>query len=215
MKHLLFALLCISALSTRAQFIEPTYFHHSTVKELTVIDTGGKVYSGKISDMDHKKQLLTELTLKVGDEKVVFTPETIKLVYAKATKMSRLSKLGGSIQRMTKQKIRNKSDTLIFETVKNEDGELILLQLINPGADSKIKVYANPSAGKTTSWTGIDGGMDRSYYVSKKGEPVWKLAKKDMKDKFSFLFDDCAALKDKSKSWDDFDEYINEYDDCK
>jgi hypothetical protein len=215
MKHLLFALLCISALSTQAQFIEPTYFHPSTVKELTVVDTAGKVYSGKISDMDHKKQLMTELTIKVGDEKMVFTPETIRLVYAKATKISRMSKLGGSIQRMTKQKIRNKSDTLTFETVKNEDGEKILLQLINPGADSKIKVYANPSAGKTTSWTGIDGGMDRSYYVSKKGEPVWKLAKKDMKEKFDLLFGDCPSLKDKSKSWDDFDEYISEYDDCK
>ena len=217
MKQLFFAFICMSSLSVQAQFIEPTDFNPSFVKDLTVIDTAGKSYTGEISKMKEKKQLVKEFTIKTKDgEKFEFTPDMVKVIYARASTVSRLSALNNAtIARVEKNKLSKKKDTIVFEGVKDTDGDFILLQVVNPGYDSKIKVYANPTAGKTTSWTGFDGGLDRSFYVSKNGEPVFKLVKKDMKEKFALLFDDCASLKDKSKNWESFDNYIEEYDTCK
>lgn len=215
MKRIIILLFCCAAWQAKAQFIEPNLLNYATVKELTIVDTAGKTYSGKTSYIKQKKGLPTEIAIKVNDEKMEFTPEQIRYVYAKATEYSRLSKLGGSIQRMSKQKVGNKKDTLVYESLKNEDGDFVLLQLINPGYDTKIKVYANPAAGKTMSWTGIDGGMDRSYYVSKNGEAVRKIVKKDMREEFAKLFGDCAAMEGKTGNWDDFDKYIETYNECK
>jgi hypothetical protein len=218
MKQVMIIGICLFSIAAKAQFINPTEFQVMAVKELTVTDTAGKVFTGELHRVKEKKQLVTEFVLKTKEgEKIEFTPEGVKMIYCKNTAVARLGALNsGTLNRLDKQGYSKKKDTLVYESVKDADGKIMLLQVINPCCDSKIKVYGNPSAGKTTSWTGFDGGLDRSYYVSKKGQPAFKLIKKEMREKFEMLFGDCPELKEKmtSMSWEAFDTYIEKYESC-
>lgn len=216
MKQVLFAFLCIISFSANAQFLDCADFHGSLIKEVTVIDTAGKSYSGAINSVKRKKSLMQSFSLKTkDDEKIDFEIGQIRIIYAKNTSLARAGGLGGTLQKMGKTKSINKNDTIEFVPVKNIDGDLLLLQVINPDFCSKIKVYGDPAAEKTVSWTGYDGGMEKSYYISKNGEPVSRIFKKEADEKFPQLFDDCASLKGKTRTWENLDKYVKEYDTCK
>lgn len=103
-------------------------------------------------------------------------------------------------------------DLIVFynEHLDDPDRE-VLVQLINPGFDSRIRVYDDPFATKTSGigvgGIAITGGMDKSYYVRTKEGKVIRLKKRNYDELFRPLFDSCPAVMDKySKNfaWRDF-----------
>lgn len=89
---------------------------------------------------------------------------------------------------------------LVFERVlmPGNSNKYSLLQILNPGFDSKIKVYENPRAAKTgtTSVGGlaITGGEDRVHLVSIGGARSFVVRKGSYEKGFGEMFGSCPDL---------------------
>lgn len=74
-----------------------------------------------------------------------------------------------------------------------------MVQLLNPGFDSKIKVFKDPF-GKETASIGVAGmkvagGDEKSVLIKKEGmEDSMFLTKKNIEDEFENIFGDCPKL---------------------
>jgi hypothetical protein len=97
----------------------------------------------------------------------------------------------------------------------------VMLQVVNPGFDSVIKVYDDPRAQETggVSVGGIQatGGVLKSYYIVQDGKAV-KIKKGDYKDEFGNLYPDCPAMAKEFEKidWDDFPKHVYFYtENCK
>jgi hypothetical protein len=105
---------------------------------------------------------------------------------------------------------------------KNETTTL-LLQLLNPGFSSKIKVFYDPYAQETGGFAMGDlrltGGEDKSYYVQVGEKIATKTKKKDYENNFKNYYADCPDLIkkiEKDVKWSDFAKHIYSYSfDCK
>jgi FlaA1/EpsC-like NDP-sugar epimerase len=73
----------------------------------------------------------------------------------------------------------------------------VLLQLLNPGFDGRIKVFEDTQDNKSGMSVGglqVTGGEERSYLVVKDGEKSMRVKKGSYKKDFSELFNDCTDL---------------------
>ena len=94
-----------------------------------------------------------------------------------------------------------------------------LFQLINPGFDSRIKVYHNIIANKTTGLdiggVPVTGNVERSYIVSKDGQKTRLVRKSGFLKDFEELFADKPELLeaiDKRPKFKYFASYVLAYD---
>src|SRR5690349_6396939 len=162
MKHtfLLVALLS-SFLTGRSQgFIAPVNdddFSVLLANECTVTREDGTKLTGKLSSGTLINGYLKNITVKTEDgEKHKFKPEDMVSVWVKASKFVKLAMISESttsIKELTKtdfDKISNQ-EYVIFEraALAKKDDKFAMMQLLNPGFDSKIKVYADPNANQT------------------------------------------------------------------
>ncbi|MFT7030608.1 MAG: hypothetical protein ACJA2C_002006 [Marinoscillum sp.] len=111
------------------------------------------------------------------------------------------------------------TDWVIFEKIRfpGRSERYELTQLLNPGYDTKIKVFANRNAGETMSMssgnTKLLGGDDDSYFVSVNGElPVVIRKGKYAKEGAKQMYGDCPALQDQEMKWEDFAKHVFIYD---
>src|SRR5205823_4578203 len=83
-------------------------------------------------------------------------------------------------------------------TVLKGKEEVLLLQLVNPGFNEKIRVYGDPRASETQSFgvgpVKVAGGNDKSYYVKVGDKPAMLVKSKDFEDNVNTIFAGCAAL---------------------
>lgn len=94
------------------------------------------------------------------------------------------------------------------------------MQLINPGYNSRIKVYHHPNANKTQAITGsnidIVGGEDKSYLVVKDGKRAEIIKKKNYRNAFGALIGDCSEyikyMVDQKISFWDMATHVFHYD---
>lgn len=106
-----------------------------------------------------------------------------------------------------------KSEYFIWENVVTQDkGKAKVLQLVNPGYDSKIKIYRNPTAIQEGG-DQFESGEEMSYYALKKGNSeALKVRKGDYDKYFQLFFSDCPELMqavDKEKPrWSDFASHV-------
>ena len=98
-----------------------------------------------------------------------------------------------------------------------------MMQLLNPGFDSVIKIYNDPKAKETKGLGGLTGGEKKSYLAVVNGGKSMKIEKGKYKYKkqFTELYNGCESLMSKYKSknikvkWDDFAKHVAQYDkDC-
>jgi len=121
------------------------------------------------------------------------------------------------------------AEYIVFETVNTGklSGEL-LLQLLNPGSGSKIKVYAyETDNGNSVSITddkkgtvSFTGRAAITYLIVKPGEKPVKIQKSNFRGRLKEIFSDCpvmmSKINDDRMSWNDLAEYIYAYNtDCK
>ena len=148
---------------------------------------------------------ITKISIKLENgEKAKFKPEEVVSFLIKASgfaKLAMMAESGSSIQELTHSdfgEIVNR-DYIIFETARTakKTDTYRLLQLLNPGFDSKIKVFATET-GKTggTSIGGIKltGGMDKAYLFVKGDEKAVMVKKSSYRKNFEELYSDCPEM---------------------
>jgi hypothetical protein len=154
----------------------------------------------------------------LNGEKAKFQPEDIVSLKIKAgtlAKLNMLSESVSSIKELTKTNFDEiiEREYIVFETAlkaKKKD-KARLMQILNPGFDKKIKVYADPQAKETRGLAlggiRLTGGEDKSYLLVKDGAKTVKVKKKSYRDNFQELYATCpkmlAVFEGNKIKWDD------------
>lgn len=166
----------------------------------------GKEVTGKLSGGTIINGYLDKIVIKQENgEKLKLKPEDVTRLSVKASKLAKLSMMAestASIKKMTNanfDEITNR-EYIIFETAmrSNSAEKLRLMQLLNPGFDSKIKVFADPNA-KETAGIGIGGikltgGEDKSYLFVQNDEKAVRVKKGSYKRNFEEIYQSCSQM---------------------
>lgn len=188
---------------------------------------------GTLDDLKRKKNQVELVSIKLSNGEVKkMKPEEIKNMYLKP---SAYAKTMTDVDAATKVQTWDNSyinSELVKEgycyfeqakvALKNETPTL-LLQLLNPGYSSKIKVFYDPYAQETGGFgigdLKLTGGDDKSYYVQVGNNVATKTKKKDYETAYRNFYADCPDLIkkiEKDVKWSDFAKHIYAYSfDCK
>jgi len=202
----------------------------SKKKEAYLTLADGTEVVGFIKDIDRKKGLIKEIKLKVDGKKIKYKPEEVKSMYIAPSGFDKFSSAyskiaNPDIQDLTKDRTLNneriKEGYVFFETVEvkiKKKTRTLLMQLVNPGYDQKIRVYFDPHASESMGLgiggINVAGGHAKSYYVKKGNEIAYKLKKKTYKKQWENIFDGCRGIKKAFKgkmSWKDLSKQIYHY----
>ncbi|HRJ31638.1 MAG TPA: hypothetical protein PLV21_17055 [Cyclobacteriaceae bacterium] len=211
MKNLiLIMLVSISSTALAQGFITPLEADDMPIfvnnKECIVKLASGEEVTGKFLGGTMVNGYLSNFNIRLENgEKAKFKPEDVERLSIKASKMAKLAMVAesiGSIKEMTNtnfDEIVNR-EYLIFETAMrhNKASKLRLMQLLNPGFDSQIKVFADPNA-KETMGVGVGGmkltgGVDKSYLFVQNNEKAILVKKGSYKKNFEELYAKCPAM---------------------
>jgi hypothetical protein len=191
-----------------------------------VITNDGERLEGKISTYLLVMGSLRKLTLKTADgTKHKFKAADLQEVGVKLDGMAKFMAMGeaasGSIVGMAKTdwgEIANREYAVYRQALlpKKKD-KFALLQLLNPGFDSRVQVYLDPNAKETKGFAGITGGEDKSYIVVKDGAKSVLIKKAKYKKQFPELMGDCPQLAEHPEMGDkikfkDFAAHVFVYD---
>lgn len=214
----LFALMLLFSMLSYSQSFMPAFSNIGTNKGM-VIKKDGDTIKGTFFLINHTENI-KKITIKDEDGvKHKFEAKQIKKVLIKINDLAFLDALGSttSIKDLSQTDFIKvtKSDYYIYESaVTPKKGKIKVMQLVNFGFDSKMKVYRNPTSGETggikLGGIKLTGGIEKSYYILRHGEEVAIEVKKgDYKKKFYKIFTvDCPKMKDvldgKKPDWDDF-----------
>jgi hypothetical protein len=189
--------------------------------------TTGEEINGTFASGVYVINGLSKVTIKQQNgEKVKLTPEQIVSLRIKASRLMKLfmiSESGSSIKELANTNFNDivNRDWIVFETAltpKKTDTYRIL-QLLNPGFDSKIKVFAEPSAktgGINIGGLQVTGGEDRAYLFVKGGDKAFRVKKGTYSDNFKELYSDCpemiSAFEGSKIKWNDVALHVFYYD---
>jgi hypothetical protein len=187
----------------------------------------GEEIIGKFVGGVYIKDGLSKIAIKLENgEKAKFVPEQVISLKIKASKLMKLfmvSEASSSIKEMFHSDFNEivNRDYIIFETAltAKKTDTYRLLQLINPGFDSKIKVFAEPSAktgGLSVGGVQLTGGQDRAYLFVKGGDKAIMVKKGSYSKNFEELYADCpqmvSAFQGEKIKWDDVALHVFTYD---
>ncbi len=221
-----------STLFAQAGFMTP-FDGFSKKKTVYITLENGKEITGQIRDLDRKKGLIEGIKIKdskgkkrdldLKEIKFAYLPQRAWDQYAKA-----VDKLTDSQQwdETPYDSQRLKDGYAYFEkgqAIVNKKERTLLLQLLNPGICENVKVYHDPFSKETMSLgvkgVTLVGGLDKSYYVSKKGKAAFRMMKKKYDEQFNETFGDCDnVLKEfgEEKKWNKLADVMKMYnEECK
>ncbi len=225
---LIFALAFATSLSWSQSFV-PGFASFSGKKSTYITMEDGTEIEGFIKKFSLKKGLIEEIKIKgLNDKKVKINPEKIKFIYVPP---SGLAKLANRIEAASDLK-KLQDGELVSQYL--DDGYLFMekskvkvkkktdnyiMQLVNPSYSGKIKIYNDPRAKEGAS-VGVGGmklagGLEKSYYMKKKGEDVAvRITKKDYKKEMTEIFSECPELLKKyadDPKWSKFEMFVYDY----
>lgn len=176
--------------------------HNPTV----VVLQNGDTLSGKLTSASLINSYLKNVTLKSTDgSKRKLEAAEMKTLNVKVSEMARMAMM-------------NESANSIFRTIKTDFSSIVsrdyiffeqalratkkdkpaMMQLLNPGFDRAIKVYADPNANETgglqMEGITITGGADKSYLFVKNNEKVVIVKKGSYKRNFDELYANCPEM---------------------
>lgn len=171
-----------------------------------VVLQNGDTLSGKLTSASLINNYLKNVTLKSEDgSKRKLDAAEMKTMKVKASSLAKMAMM-------------NESANAIFRTIKTDFSSIInreyiffeqalratkkdkpaMMQLLNPGFDHAIKVYADPNANETgglqVNDITVTGGADRSYLFVKNNEKVVIVRKGGYKRNFDELYVDCPDM---------------------
>ncbi len=227
MKRLtLFSLVITSMYYLSAQSFMPTISFTTAAGQTTYIvkNDDSKIW-GKTVVMTGGMNGMLSLTLKdtVTGEKVKYKIPDMKEVGVWAKGMSKLKAITSSLESTNSLKDATRTDYsmldadyYIFRRVVDKKGKPRILQLLNPGFDSKMQAYADPRAkqtGGTKLTGGLTGGLDKSYYVTRGGAYGVYVEKGKYKKSMSSIFDGCSELLKKfDTNFKDFAKHVHYFE---
>ena len=188
----------------------------------------GSEVSGKLTAATMINGYLDKFTLKnEAGEKVKLEPEDVVRLSVKASAMAKVAmgaSNSSSIKEITSRDFSEISNReyIIFETAMraNKAGKLRLMQLLNPGFDTRVKVFADPNAQKTGGLAiggiRVSGGEDRSFLIVKGDKQAVVVRKSSYRRNFEELYGDCPAMvktfTGEKIQWDDLAAHVFAYD---
>jgi len=201
-------MILITAASYGQGFIEPIdpeFFSALSGNPCIAQLESGEIVQGKFGGGTLLNGYLSKISIKLGNgEKAKFNPEEVVSLKIKASKLAKLSMMtqSSSIKELTETHFDEIVDReyIVFETAlkASKKDKARLMQLLNPGFDNRIKVYADPEANETmgVGFGGIQltGGTDKSYLFVKDGEKAVKVKKKSYRKNFDELYSDCGQM---------------------
>ena len=160
----------------------------------------------------------SKITIKLDNgEKIKYAPDQVVSMRIKSSDLLKLfmvTEAGSSISEMANTNFNDiiNRQLVIFETAltpkKNDTKRL--LQLLNAGFDSRLKVFADPQqrpGGLNVGGLQLTGGEDKAYLFVKGGEKAFTVKKGSYSKNFEELFGDCPkmieAYKNNKIKWDD------------
>lgn len=166
----------------------------------------GDTLKGKLTSASLVNSYLKNIVLKLEDgNKRKLSPEEVKVLQVKAStlaKMAMLNESGSSVFRLVKtnfDEIINR-EYIIFEQAlrATKKDKPALMQLLNPGFDRLIKVYADPNANETGGLQindiSVTGGKNKSYLFVKSNSKVVIVKKNSYRKNFDDLYGDCEKM---------------------
>lgn len=210
---------------------DPVFNSYSPNVVSTLILENGEIIEGLRDDVDRKKGQIYYVKFKdsITGEKKEFNAEEIKEMYLFPGGFEKVMKSSNHVfdaRRWGSQDLKSdliekgfiffKKQTVSLKN-KKEERELVM-QLINAKFSSFIEVYGDPKS-KTTTGLGVGGfnvagGLAKSYYF-KKGDHIFWLEKKNLKDYYSKLFGDnedfISKYPIKEAKWKKLGEYVYMY----
>lgn len=216
----LFALMLLFSMLSYSQSFMPAFSNPGgKTNEGMVIKQDGDTIKGKFLLIFHVENI-KKLTIK--DESGVkhkLETEQINKVLIKVRDLAKFAAFdnASSIKDLGQTDFNKigKTDYYIYErAVTPKKGKIKVMQLVNFGFSTKMKVYRNPTSGETggikLGGIKLTGGIEKSYYIVKSGEETAIEVKKGKyKKQFYEIFTvDCPKMKDvldgKKPDWDDF-----------
>lgn len=200
----------------------------SSKKDSYIYLKDGSEVVGTIKDIDRKKGLIKKIELKVDGKKVKFLPEDVDHMYLMPSGFDKFARGYDAlfdVQELEKDRSLNegliKEGYVLFQTVDvmiKKKKKTLLMQLVNPGYNTKIAVYHDPyateSAGLGFGGIKVAGGDKKSYYIKVGDDVAYKLKSKKYKKEWKNIFKDCKkidkAFKGKMK-WNKFSEHVLHY----
>lgn len=178
----------------------------------------GEEIHGTFSSGTFVNNGFSKITVKLDNgEKVKYGPDQVVSIRIKSSDLLKLfmvTEAGSSVSELQNTNFNDiiNRQFVIFETAltskKNDTKRL--LQLLNAGFDSRLKVFAEPSAktgGLNVGGLQLTGGEDKAYLFVKGGEKAFTVKKGSYSKNFEEIFGDCPKMIDAYKNnkikWDD------------
>jgi hypothetical protein len=217
------AVLLLSANQMFAQDFLPAIERFSSKKESFLVTAKGDTTKFFLDDLDRKKGLIVNVAGKTTDgKKFEHKAEDVTfmaLAPSDYAKFQAFNEGTSSIARANRTDFKQLNRDLIFfyQEYLDDKQRTVLVQQINPGFDSKVRVYDDPfamqTAGVALGGIQVTGGMDRSVYVNFNGK-TFRLFKNNYDRMFKEFFGDCPQLKQqyRNAAWRDFAEHLYFYE---
>jgi hypothetical protein len=197
-------------------------------KEAYAVTNEGDTVNGRVRSIVIVNGQLRSFTIKKSDKsKAKFKAGDAKLLAVKPTKLANIES-ALSVQSIIRASNIDFEEVMNREWVYFEQALLprkkdkpALMQLLNSGFDSKIKVYFNPNAnesgGLSLNGLQLTGGDDLSYLVVYNGNKSVVYRRGNYRNNaLSELYNDCDVFvqnyQDENFRWDNFAEHVFVYD---
>jgi len=232
MKYLIIFLTIVITLPTMGQgfitSLDQNNFGLLFGNQCAVKLASGEELTGKLAGGTMINGYLSKIVIKSADGvKSKLKPEDVLRLSIKVSKLAKLAMMAestSSIKELTStdfNEIVNR-EYIIFETAmrSNRAGKSRLMQLLNPGFDSQIKVFADPNAkesmGVRMGGVKLTGGADKSYMFVQNDEKAVKVKKGSYKKNFVALYQNCpkmiAVFSGEKIKWKDAAGHVFAYD---
>jgi hypothetical protein len=192
--------------------------------------SNGEELVATIDKIKRKKGLIMQINVKLADgQKRTLKPDDIKSMFLPPSGFDKLAKFNDKISNLNElEKDRSlhqeyvKEGYVYFENcevqIKKKTMKL-LMQLVNPGFASKIKVFHDPYAAESASigvgGLTVAGGIDKSYYIKKGDDKAFRLLSKDYRKLWKDIYGNCKELEKEvgtKKDWKNFEQHVYFYD---
>ena len=171
-----------------------------------VVLQNGDTLSGKLTSASLINNYLKNVTLKTeaGSKHKLDATEmkTLKVKASALAKMAMMNESANSIFRTVQTDFNSivQREYIYFEQAlrATKKDKPAMMQLLNPGFDRVIKVYADPNANETGGLqmndVSLTGGADKSYLFVKNNEKVVIVKKGSYRKNFDELYGDCPDM---------------------
>lgn len=173
--------------------------------ECYIIKTDGSKIEGKVKSYDIGEGIKA-ITIEGADgQKQKISATQIRELGVKSNglvKMELMAESTETIKKFTKadfNEIANR-EYIVYQQalMPGKKDKYALLQLLNPGFDSRIKVFQDPFAVETRGLNhqavSITGQEDKSYLFVKDNNRAFKVKKGSYKKDFADIFGDCSKM---------------------